>query len=320
VSKRIAFRQLYSSLISLSGLAAVQRMRLGQRVTIMTYHDIGAPVFRQHLEFLSRAYHIVSLAQALAGLRGETGLPPRPLAITFDDGFGSFYADVYPVLQRFQAPATVFLTTGYIGSRDILWFNWIDLALASRADIADLLPESLRGLERTMLRRRLMPYFKAAPDDERTSLVQQIRLRTTATAEQIDCYRLLSWDQAREMEKSSLVAFGGHTLTHPVLARASLDKARAEISGCAGDLERELGPAERYFAYPNGEPADFNDQIKGLVRQAGFACAVSALRGVCAPGDDLYALRRIAVDGSFSVAEVATKLSGLWVHLGRGGM
>ena len=103
------------------------------------------------------------------------------------------------------------------------------------------------------------------------------------------------------------------------LARASLDKARAEIEGCAADLERELGAGPRHFAYPNGEPTDFNAQVQDIVRDAGFTCGVTALRGTCAPGDDLFALRRIAVDGSFSVAEVATKLSGLWVHLGRGG-
>jgi peptidoglycan/xylan/chitin deacetylase (PgdA/CDA1 family) len=313
-------RRLYSTLIASSGLAAVQRWRQRRRVAILTYHAIEAEPFAQHLGFLTRAYHIVPLAQALAGLRGEIVLPDNALAITFDDGFGSFHANVFPLLQRFKAAATVFLTTGYVGSDDILWFSWVDAALDSGAAIEDSLPPSLKGLDHRRLRRPLMRYLKAAPDDERLAFVQKIRDRTKLSEKQAAEHRLLTWDQAREMEQSGLVTFGGHTRTHPILARASLAKARDEIFGSAADLQRELGTRERHFAYPNGEPEDFNEAVKMMVRDAGFACAVCAQRGVCRPGDDLYALRRIGFDGSFSVAEVAAKLTGVWRHVGQGGM
>ncbi len=311
-------RRIYSTAMTRSGLAALQRWRLRRRVAIMTYHDIDAAVFASHLAFLAGAYRIVPLADAVRWLRGEADLPERALAITFDDGFRSFYTDVYPVLQRYRAPATVFLTTGYIGSDDILWFNWVDLALSSGAALPDALPASLRGLQGRQLRRRLMPYLKNAPDDERLEIVRRLRERTSASPEQVARHRLMTWHDAREMQASGLVSLGGHTRSHPILSRASLAKAEAEIFGCATDLQRELGPGERHFAYPNGERSDFNDRIAALVQQAGFAAAVSAARGVCSPGDDLYALRRVAVDGSFSVAEVAAKLTGLWVHLGQG--
>lgn len=319
MGKARTVRHLYSTLIAGSGLAALRRWQLRHSVAIMTYHDIEAQVFARHLAFLTSAYRIVSLADAVRWLRGEGALPERALAITFDDGFHSFYSDVFPVLQRFQSPATVFLTTGYLGSEDILWFNWVDLALATGAHVGDALPPRLRGLEGAQLRRQLMPYLKAAPDAERLAIVEQLRRRTTASAARLARYRLMTWDEARTVQASGLVALGGHTRTHPILARASVEKAAAEIDGCAADLTRELGAAERCFAYPNGERADFSEEIARRVQQAGFAGAVSATRGVCAPGDDLYALRRVAVDGSFGVAEVAAKLSGLWVHMGQGG-
>jgi peptidoglycan/xylan/chitin deacetylase (PgdA/CDA1 family) len=130
----------------------------------------------------------------------------------------------------------------------------------------------------------------------------------------------LTWNQVREMERSGLVSFGGHTRTHPILSRVGLDTARQEIADCAADLEREIGPAPRHFAYPNGGPADFNEQVKGMVQEAGFASAVTSIRGTNGPGDDLFALRRITVDGTLSVGEVAAKASGLWFQLGQGGM
>ncbi len=232
-------RRIYSTAMTRSGLAALQRWRLRRRVVIMTYHDVDAAVFASHLAFLAGAYRIVPLADAVRWLRGEADLPERALAITFDDGFRSFYTDVYPVLQRYRAPATVFLTTGYIGSDDILWFNWVDLALSSGAALPDALPASLRGLQGRQLRRRLMPYLKSAPDDERLEIVQLLRERTSVSPEQVARHRLMTWHDAREMQASGLVSLGGHTRSHPILSRAGLAKAEAEKISLTGNAEAE---------------------------------------------------------------------------------
>jgi peptidoglycan/xylan/chitin deacetylase (PgdA/CDA1 family) len=45
---------------------------------------------------------------------------PRALALTFDDGMQSLYDNALPVLRDLDAPATVFLTTGWLG-RDNRW-------------------------------------------------------------------------------------------------------------------------------------------------------------------------------------------------------
>ena len=43
-------------------------------------------------------------------------LPARPIVVTFDDGFADFYDDAWPVLKRYEIPATLYVTTGYVGS------------------------------------------------------------------------------------------------------------------------------------------------------------------------------------------------------------
>ena len=317
-SRNFSFRRLYGSAVAYSGLAALQRARLRDRIVILAYHDMDAPTFKRHLEFLARTYNIVSLTKAVRAIKHGEALPQRALVLTFDDGFRSFYTAVYPALRQFQSPATVFLTTGYIGSKDIPWFSWIDLAFRTRADIAGLLPHSLRGAEWPSLRRSLMAYLKAVPDEERQSVVKGVIQRVQASDEEVDRYRLLTWDQVREMESTGLVSFGGHTRTHPILTRVDIDTARREVADCAADLKRELGPAARHFAYPNGTRADFNKQIQSIVREAGFASAVTIVRGTNGPGDDVFALRRIAVDGTLSVGELAAKVSGLWPLPGQG--
>ena len=45
------------------------------------------------------------------------------VAVTFDDGYRDNYENAFPVLQRYGIPATIFLTTGNIDSKEPLWFE-----------------------------------------------------------------------------------------------------------------------------------------------------------------------------------------------------
>ncbi|HET9168214.1 MAG TPA: polysaccharide deacetylase family protein [Actinospica sp.] len=45
-------------------------------------------------------------------------LPERPVVLTFDDGYADFHSEVLPRLERYQATATLFVTTGWISTTD----------------------------------------------------------------------------------------------------------------------------------------------------------------------------------------------------------
>ena len=83
---------------------------------------------------------------------------------------------------------------------------------------------------------------------------------------------------AAEMRAAGMV-FGGHTATHPVLARADEEVQRWEIETCAQRLREQLGIAMRYFAYPVGLRDTFDVTTRRILRAAGVEIAFSLYGG-----------------------------------------
>jgi len=70
-------------------------------------------VLEQRFEILKRLnYTVLPLGESLERLRAGS-LPPRSVAITFDDGTYDFYKQAFPLVKKYGYPATVYLTTYY---------------------------------------------------------------------------------------------------------------------------------------------------------------------------------------------------------------
>ena len=69
--------------------------------------------FDAQLSLLKRWFNILSLPDAIRGLREER-LPPRPLTLTFDDGYADNCTVALPILQRHELRAAFFIATDYL--------------------------------------------------------------------------------------------------------------------------------------------------------------------------------------------------------------
>jgi peptidoglycan/xylan/chitin deacetylase (PgdA/CDA1 family) len=82
----------------------------------------------------------------------------------------------------------------------------------------------------------------------------------------------------REMRAAGM-AVGGHTVTHPVLARLTAERQREEIQGCADRLQQELGEPMSWFAYPVGSPDTFTATTQAILAELGVRLAFSFYGG-----------------------------------------
>jgi peptidoglycan/xylan/chitin deacetylase (PgdA/CDA1 family) len=112
-----------------------------QTVMILCYHRFGQSKSRMvispddfdaQLEYLKKnGYRVIPLASIHAFLRGEAPLPQRAVVITIDDGYRSSYDFAYPILRKYDFPATLFVYSDFTGSRDALGWNEMRNMVAS---------------------------------------------------------------------------------------------------------------------------------------------------------------------------------------------
>jgi hypothetical protein len=144
----------------------------------------------------------------------------------------------------------------------------------------------------------LLQAFKAMPASSTSAFLDWVG-EATGTGRYTDdaaADTWMSWDMVREMRDAGMI-IGGHTVTHPVMARLGPERQWEEISVCGSRLAAELGEPMRYFSYPVGSGNSFDDHTRASLRRAGVQYAFSYYGGMTefARWDDLD-IRRISVE------------------------
>ncbi|MFO7173944.1 MAG: polysaccharide deacetylase family protein [Bacillota bacterium] len=108
---------------------------------ILMYHELGEVPHRlyvglseweAHLDFLAReGYTTITLAQLYRHMTSGEPLPEKPVVITFDDSYASFYEHAFPRLRERGFVATLFVITDLVNHpRHVTWEQLREMAAA----------------------------------------------------------------------------------------------------------------------------------------------------------------------------------------------
>lgn len=80
--------------------------------------------FEEQLKYLiDSGYHVIMPDDLLNAWETGKTLPENPIVLTFDDGHEDIYKNVFPILQKYNVRATVFIVTDHIGMEDYLTWD-----------------------------------------------------------------------------------------------------------------------------------------------------------------------------------------------------
>jgi peptidoglycan/xylan/chitin deacetylase (PgdA/CDA1 family) len=266
--------------------------------------------FAEQMSVIRSRCQPIPLQQLVDELQ-EKKLKNRAVAVTFDDGYADNLYQAKPVLERYEIPATVFVTAGHIGSQREFWWDELDRLLLQPGSLPDSLNLGINGREYTWvagisdersigdyseifqrhrdwhveredvphprfrLFRELYEQIHSLPDRERQRVLEEIMAWTGAEPAGRSTHRSMTTEELVELEKGGLVEVGAHTMTHSDLAALPPGEQRQEIQLSKDILESIVSHAVASFAFPYGSNTP---ETLAILQEVGFesACATHA--------------------------------------------
>lgn len=260
-----------------------------------TIDSVAATDFESQMHHVSKYYHVLSLDDIYNHIQNKQNLPKQCLAITFDDGYEDNYTYAYKILKKYNLPATIFITVDAVDSQAPLWFDKVLSAFktTSKKKFNCPLKEELFEIEsidqKINAAHVMLEKLKKLDNDQRNKTVIDVitQLGLPSTGELQTTSKLLTWSQIKEMS-SNKISFGSHTMTHPILTSLPAQEMEWELRESKKILEQKIDKKVRFFAYPNGKAADFNENVVQSIKQADYKAAVTTAPDINYPFTDPY--------------------------------
>ncbi|MEA4986426.1 hypothetical protein SDC9_44971 [bioreactor metagenome] len=275
-------KSLIFKIIRYSGLPFFFREFIQKnRVSILLFHNINKKDAEKAFDYITRKYNVISLQKYIDAVQNNTKLPKKALIITFDDGHVSNY-NLLPVIKKHQIPVTIFLCASIINTKRHFWF--LHEPIASMVEDLKKIPNQLRLKEL-----------------EKSGFVQEKEYEIREALDKIQLDEMKKW-----------IDFQSHTNYHPILPQCTNAEAADEIIGSKKILENELQLNIHTLSYPNG---DYSERDIELAKTAGYICGITVDYGYNTLNTDLFRLKRLSVNDTGDINELAVKASGVWAFL-----
>lgn len=279
--------------------------------------------FAQQLEVLQKSYQPLSLKQLLQSHR-EGNIPPRSVAITFDDGYADNLYHAKSLLERYGLPATVFVSTGHVGREREFWWDELERLLLQPGKLPEQLSLPINSSihhwelgtasdysqeeyqrDRTSIAWKAKPgsrmsfYYsiwqilRPLPEAERQKVLDEILAWAIAEPKPRSTHRSLLPEELSALAQGEFVEIGAHTVTHPFLSAQSTAVQRDEIRQSKTDLEEMIDRPVTSFSYPFG---DRTAETIELAKASGFDCACSTVQDIVWRQSNRFDLPRFAVE------------------------
>ena len=113
-------------------LAWSQKPAHNPTLTVIGYHEIintenalipeyavSTTQFQQHIDWLKKnGFHFINVDQLIQAHQGKYSLPKKPVLLTVDDGYASFYQNAYPIVKANKIPVVLAVVGSWLEPKE----------------------------------------------------------------------------------------------------------------------------------------------------------------------------------------------------------
>lgn len=304
-----------------SGFYYILKFVNRKKVKVLMYHGVGNHQtdfnlndpsliisnknFERQIKYLSKSCNIISLYELVNHIKRKIPFPPNLIVITFDDGLKNNFDNAFPILQKYGASAAFFLITDYIDTSKISWdnkFHYISKKISPDKFIEEFKKSfstqvcfiDKTSQESAVESIRIILKYKNE-ENSREKFIRDLYQKYKIEISNSEIKKLyLSWDKINKMAGAG-VLFGSHSSSHRVLSMLNHGELKREFIGSKEIIESKIHRKVDLFAYPYGYKGSFNSNIKRILANNGYLCAVSTIHGFNDLSSDPYELKRISI-------------------------
>jgi peptidoglycan/xylan/chitin deacetylase (PgdA/CDA1 family) len=254
----------------------------------------GEKGIERQFRMLRRLANVVPLEPALRDLTEGRPLPPRAVAITFDDGYRDNLELAGPILRRLGLPATCFLVPGILDRAVTPWWErlaWIFThGTARRLEWDGAVHELPDHQARFAAFKPIAQSLKRRDRAGREAGIDELAARLEPPGRYDTDAQFLDWDGARRLQ--DYMTIGSHTMYHNIMANETPQAQHADLAEARRRLQDGLGSEIPVLAYPNGTSADYDEHTRQAAESAGYTHSVTTRTGVSTAGTPRHDIRR----------------------------
>lgn len=232
--------------------------------------------FAVALKFFTTHYTPIRLQDVLDD-EGRA-LPPRPILLTFDDGYASAIRWAVPLCSKFGVPAAFFLNAAFIDNQRLAPDNLV-CYVANQFGVATI-NEALRAVkgrefpEIKALAEVFSRFFPAVSLTERKAFLEALLQLTGIDELKLarDAGLYLTRNQALDLGSLGF-EIGNHTYTHVRCRCLTSETFAQEIDRNKRELETLTGKRVRSFSVPYGSSADLGTDLAAHLQRSGHEMA-----------------------------------------------
>jgi peptidoglycan/xylan/chitin deacetylase (PgdA/CDA1 family) len=304
---------------------------MSRRLLVLAWHNVdptwcfpasrgaGARGLERQLAFLARRCGVVPLADGLRALDQGGPLPPRAVALTFDDGYRDQLDLAAPMLARLGLPATFFLVPGLLDGTARPWWELLAWIFTRSARDSVVWEGRTLGLRDDGERRRslatVLEELKRRDHLTRDAALDELWERCSPDGKLEEHASFLDWDGARRLARGGFTV-ASHSLRHPILAEESTPAQERDLTLSRRRLEEEVDVPVELLAYPNGKQPDYSQATVAAARGAGYSHALTTVEGWNRPTTAPYEIHRFVLQPERGVPGLAiVPLHPAWVRV-----